>query len=394
MRAKEPRGQDLQGIVEIRRDPRHLWPVRPSDALLHSKPTCPARSRRCRPCSPPRPLYSRLFRSPAGGSGYNITAGAYSYGGGDGPYGSGGYGYGYGDCSYGGGAYSYGGSDGGHSDGDYSGGPYNHGGYGGASCEAVPVGQSPGGGAGGAGYDIPSRPPAASDRGYLRAIQQAGDGGHGVAFAAEDGGHEDEGYSGGPLSSVFRGPESGPGPTTYVLQLPTSEMRFFPQVMSAVFASRRLGATTVIGDSGASRHTFGDGTHVRNKHLPAAEEVYLISGDGERLPVACYGDLDLFLHCKRYGKPWSNVRVTLKNVAMVSGIWFDRISFNQIQETHPVLLDKEGAHILGGEFSSPSTPTGTTCKRPKWPIMAHPPFTVTPGCRRSPSPAASSFLPP
>ena len=71
---------------------------------------------------------------------------------------------------------------------------------------------------------------------------------------------------------------------------------------------------------------------MRNKRLPAAEEADLIIGDGERLPVACYGDLDLVLHCERYGKPWSNVRVTLKNVAVVLGIWFDLILFNQIQE--------------------------------------------------------------
>ena len=53
-------------------------------------------------------------------------------------------------------------------------------------------------------------------------MQQAGIGGDGVAFAAEDGGHEDEGNFGDPLSSVFGGPESGHGPTAYVLQLPTS----------------------------------------------------------------------------------------------------------------------------------------------------------------------------
>ena len=129
-------------------------------------------------------------------------------------------------------------------------------------------------------------------------MQQEGNGGDGVAFAAEDGGHEDEGYFGGSLSYVFGGPESGHGPTAYVLQLPTSEWRFFPHVMSAVFASKRLDTTTVIGDSGASRHTFGDGTHVRNKRLPATEEAYLIIGDGERLPVACYGDLELFSTAK------------------------------------------------------------------------------------------------
>ena len=320
------------------------------------------------PVAPPAHSTPAFSAPPAGGSGFNITTGAYGYGGGDGPYGGGAYGRGYGDGSYG-----YGGSDGGYSDGAYSG-PYDHGGHGGASYEAVPVGQSPGGAGAGAGYDILSRPPVAPDRGYLRGIQQAGDGGDGVAFAAEDGGYEDEGYFGGPLSSVFGGPESGPGPTAYVLKLPTSESRFFPHVMSAVFVSKRLGATTVIGNSGASRHTFVDGTHVRNKRLPAAEEAYLIIGDGERLPVACYGDLNLVLHCEKYGKPWSNVRVTLKNVAVVPGIWFDLISFNHIQETPPVLLDKEGAHILGSRILFTKHVSGTMCKRPKWSMMAHPPF--------------------
>ena len=124
---------------------------------------------------------------PTGGSGYSITTGAYGYGGGDGP---------------------------------YSGDPYDHDGYGDDNYEAVPVGQSPGGG--GPGHDIPPRPPVAPDGGYHRAMQQAGNGGDGVVFAAEDGGHEDEGYFGGPFFSVFGGPESGHGPTAYVLQLPTS----------------------------------------------------------------------------------------------------------------------------------------------------------------------------
>ena len=42
--------------------------------------------------------------------------------------------------------------------------------------------------------------------------------------------------------------------------------------------------------------------------------------------------------------------MTLKNVAVVPGIWFDLIYVNQIQETHPVLLDQEGAHILGSRI--------------------------------------------
>ena len=346
MRAKGPRGQNLQDTAaEIGRDLRHLWPVWPSDTLLHWKPTRPTRSYRCRPYSPPStPAFSAL---PTGGSDYDIPTGACGHGGG----GGGAYDYGGGDGSYSGGAYDYGGSGGVYGDGSYSGSTYDHGGggggNGGASYEVVPVGQSPGGG--GAGHDIPSRPPGAPDDGYHGGMQQAGNGGDGVVFAAEDGGHQDEGYFGGPLSSVFGGPKPGHGPTAYVLQLPTSESHFFPYAMFAVFASKHLGATTVIGDGGASRHTFGGDTYVRNKRLPAAEEAYLIIGDGERLPVACYGYLDLVLHCERNRKR-NNVRATLKNVSVVSGIWFDLISLKQIQETHPILLDKEGAHILGGRI--------------------------------------------
>ena len=123
------------------------------------------------PVAPPAPSTSAFSAPLAGDSGYNITTGTYGYGGGDGPYGGGASGYGYGDGSYSGGAYGYGGSDGGYGDGAYNGGPYDHGGHGGASYEAVPVGQSPGGG--GAGYDIPSRPLGAPDGGYHRAMQQA-----------------------------------------------------------------------------------------------------------------------------------------------------------------------------------------------------------------------------
>ena len=136
------------------------------------------------PVAPPAPS-APAFSAPRG---YNITTGAYGYGGGDG---------------------------------SYSGGFYDHGGHCDANYEAGPVGQSPGGGAG-AGHDIPSRPPGAPNGGYHRAMQQAGNGGDGVAFPAEDGGHEDEGYFGGPFSSVFGGPESGHDPTAYVLQLSTS----------------------------------------------------------------------------------------------------------------------------------------------------------------------------
>ena len=117
------------------------------------------------PVAPSAPFAPAFSAPPTGGSGFNITTGTYGYGGGDVP---------------------------------YSGGPYDHGGHGDANYKVVPVGQSPGGG-GGAGHDMPSRPPRAPDGGYHRAMQQAGNGGDGITFAAEDGGHGDEGYFGGPF---------------------------------------------------------------------------------------------------------------------------------------------------------------------------------------------------
>ena len=219
-------------------------------------------------------------------------------------------------------------------------------------------------------------------------MQQAGNGGDGVVFAAEDGGHLDEGYFGGPLTSVFGGPKPGHGSTAYVLQLPTSESHFFPYVMSAGFASKHLGATTVIGDSGASKHTFGDDTYVRNKRLPAAEEAYLIIGDGERLPVACYGDLGLVLHCERDRKR-DNVRATLKNVYVVPGIWFDLISLNKIQETHPILLDKEGAHILGGRILFTKHANGNYVQATKVAYHDSPAVCLNPGIPATTVPSAT-----
>ena len=159
--------------------------------------------------------------------------------------------------------------------------------------------------------------------------------------------------------------------------------------MSAIFASKRPGATIVIGDSGGLRHTFGDGTHVRNKRLPAAEEAYLMIGDGERLPVECYGHLDLVLHCERYEKPWSNVWVTLKNVAGVPGILLDLISFNQIQETHLVLLDKESAHILGSRIIFPKHANGNYVQATKGGHHGSPAVCLSPGMPATTVPSAT-----
>ena len=65
-------------------------------------------------------------------------------------------------------------------------------------------------------------------------------------------------------------------------------------------------------------------------------------GDGKCMPVGFYGDLDLDLHCEQ------EVRVTPTNVAVVPGLAFDIMSFNQMQEMHEIILNRAGASMRGG----------------------------------------------
>ncbi|CAM9775298.1 unnamed protein product, partial [Hapterophycus canaliculatus] len=51
-------------------------------------------------------------------------------------------------------------------------------------------------------------------------------------------------------------------------------------------------------DSGASIHCVRDAQHVRNQRAPRPGEEYMVVGDGNKLRVECFGDLDLVLHCE------------------------------------------------------------------------------------------------
>ena len=65
-------------------------------------------------------------------------------------------------------------------------------------------------------------------------------------------------------------------------------------------------------------------------------------GDGKCRPISFYGDLDLDLHCEQ------DVRVTLTSVAVVPGLTFDIMHFNQMQERHDIILNRAGDSMLGG----------------------------------------------
>ena len=105
--------------------------------------------------------------------------------------------------------------------------------------------------------------------------------------------------------------------------------------------------------------------------------------------MACYGDLGLVLHCESYGKPWTNIRVTLKSVVVVPGIWSYLIFFNEIQETHPLLLNKEGAHILGSRILFTKHAKGNYVQATKAAHHGSPAVCLNPGMPATTVPSAT-----
>ena len=79
----------------------------------------------------------------------------------------------------------------------------------------------------------------------------------------------------------------------------------------------------------------------------------------------------------------------VENVAVVPGIWFDLISFNQIQEAHPVLLDKEGAHTLGRRILFTKHANGNYVQATKAAHDGSPAVCLNPGMPATPVPSAT-----
>ena len=131
------------------------------------------------------------------------------------------------------------------------------------------------------------------------------------------------------------------GPSLHVLTHPSRHRH----ALLALSKRRIDGALWWVGDSGASVHGTGSMDHFYNTRPPTPEESRLILGTGEVMQVICIGDLDMVLHCGE------DVVVTLRQVSFVPGLWYELMSFNIIQETEDIVLNKTGAHMLCGRVS-------------------------------------------
>ena len=99
-------------------------------------------------------------------------------------------------------------------------------------------------------------------------------------------------------------------------------------------------------------HGTGSGKLVYNKQHLLPAEAFLLIGDVRKVKVACFGLLDIVLHCK------DAVPVTLENVAVVPGLAFDLMYFNCIQEKHDILMNRDGTWILSGRVHFVELSTG------------------------------------
>ena len=68
----------------------------------------------------------------------------------------------------------------------------------------------------------------------------------------------------------------------------------------------------------------------------------------------------MVLHCDE------DVVVTLREVSFVPGLWYELMSFNIIQETEDIVVNKTGAHMLRGRVRFDRRKTATTCRLPGW----------------------------
>ena len=84
--------------------------------------------------------------------------------------------------------------------------------------------------------------------------------------------------------------------------------------------------------------------HFYNTRPPTPEESRLIVGTGEVMQVKCVGDLDMALYCDE------DVVVTLREVSFVPGLWYELTSFNIIQETENIVLNRGAYASRTGAF--------------------------------------------
>ena len=133
-----------------------------------------------------------------------------------------------------------------------------------------------------------------------------------------------------------------------------------------------------IGDSGATTHMTRNADLMYDTKPPSPQRSRIILGDGSIKKVQFVGKIDLVFHSR------TDYQVTLHNVSFVPDLGFNLFSFHVVQEKHEIILNKTGAHLLGGRLVFPRRRNGSSLRATR----------VLPGSQANANNALATFVEP
>ena len=89
---------------------------------------------------------------------------------------------------------------------------------------------------------------------------------------------------------------------------------------------------------------------------PPPHRSRIILGDGSIKKVQLIGKIDRVYHSR------TDSPVTLYDVSFVPNLGFNLFSFHVLQEKHEIILNKTGAHLLGGRLVLPRRCNGSSLR--------------------------------
>ena len=151
--------------------------------------------------------------------------------------------------------------------------------------------------------------------------------------------------------------------------------------LPSAFVGQPIGIDQVgdvwIGDSGATYMTQNADLMYDTKP-PSPQRSRIILDDGSIKKVQFVGKVDLVFHSR------TDYQVTLHNVSFVPDLGFNLFSFHVVQEKHEIVLNKTGAHLLGGRLVFPRRRNGSSLRATR----------VLPGSHANANNALATFVEP
>ena len=130
--------------------------------------------------------------------------------------------------------------------------------------------------------------------------------------------------------------------------------------LPSAFVGQRVGIDQVddvwIGDSGTTTHMSRNVDLIYDTRPPSPHRSRIILGDSSIKKVHFVGKLDLVFHSS------TNHPVTLHDVSFVPDLGFNLFSFHVVQEKHEIILNRTGAHLLGGRLVFPRRSNGSSLR--------------------------------